>query len=252
MTRRLHRRTFLQTALLLAGAGAHDGAGAQPALTPQRILFIGNSLTYANDLPAMITALVTASGGAMTSRMIAFPDVGLEEHWNDGRAMRALREGTWTLVVLQQGPSSLPESQLMLRDYTKRFAQAAKDRAAQLALFSVWPPRSRAAAFDAVTESYTRAAHDVGGMLIPVGEAMRAALRRDATLPLFQADGFHPTPIGTYLAALVFFARITGRSPAGVPLPSQSSSKALRALRMTPAQFKNLQDAAVEATARLG
>jgi hypothetical protein len=198
----------------------------------------------------MIEALVTDNGGTMTSRTVALPDFGLEEHWNDGRAMRALREGTWTMVVLQQGPSSLPESQAMLHDYTKRFAREARQRGAEVALFSVWPQRSRAAAFDAVTESYTRAAQDVGGVLVPGGEAMRAALRRDATLPLFEADGFHPSPMGSYLAALVFLQRLTGLSPATVPPPTQSSSKALRALRIASTELEKLHHAAAEAIRR--
>jgi hypothetical protein len=245
----MHRRAFLQAALTLTGAGITPRAAAQAAAKAARVLFIGNSLTYANDLPSMVEALVTESGGAMTSRTIAFPDFGLAEHWQDGRAMGALREGKWTMAVLQQGPSSLPESQAMLRDYTKRFAREARQRGAEVALFSVWPPRSRAAAFDAVTESYKRAAHDVAGMLVPAGEAMRAALRRDPSLPLFEADGFHPSPMGSYLVALVFVQRFTGRSPATLPPPAQSTSKALRALRTTPAQLKSLQDAVVEVTA---
>jgi hypothetical protein len=75
------------------------------------VLFIGNSLTAANDLPAMIEAVAAQAGVSVTTRTIAFPDFSLEDHWNDGRAVRAIREGNWTLIVLQQGPSSPPESQ---------------------------------------------------------------------------------------------------------------------------------------------
>lgn len=247
----MHRRTFLQ-ATLAAFASARGRAAPPTQSQPARVLFIGNSLTYANNLPAMIDAIVSQSGGEITSRTVAFPDFGLEEHWNDGRAMRVLREGKWTLVVLQQGPSSLLESRVILRDYTQRFARVAKERGAHVALFSVWPPRSRAAAFDAVSESYRLAAQDVGGLLIPVGEAIRAALRRDATLPLFEADGFHPSRLGSYLAALVFFHHITGRPPATAPSPTQSSRDAFGQVRVTTTQLKVLQDAAAEVTAGLG
>lgn len=242
------RRAFLKAAVARLAVPAHAHA-AQAGSKPHRVLFIGNSLTYANNLPAMIEALVTASGSEMTSRMIAFPDFGLEEHWHDGRAMKAVRDERWTLVVLQQGPSSLPESRVILRDYTKRFARAAKDRGAQVGLFSVWPPRARAAAFDAVTESYALAARDVGGVFLPVGEAMRAALRRDATVPLFDGDGFHPSPLGSYLAALVFFHHITGRSPATLRAPTTSSPVALRGVRVSPTTLAILQEAALEAGA---
>jgi hypothetical protein len=38
----------------------------------------------------------------------------------------------------------------------------------------------------------------------------------DPTLPLYAADNFHPSPMGTYLAALVVFQRIYNSSPVGV------------------------------------
>ena len=45
----------------------------------------------------------------------------LEDHWNQGTAQRRIAEGGWSVVVLQQGPSSLPESQVDLRAWTARF-----------------------------------------------------------------------------------------------------------------------------------
>jgi hypothetical protein len=47
----MHRRSFLWTALTVVAAGARGGAESQTALKPLRVLFVGNSLTYANDLP---------------------------------------------------------------------------------------------------------------------------------------------------------------------------------------------------------
>jgi hypothetical protein len=101
------------------------------------VLFIGNSLTAANDLPAMIEAVAAQAGVSVTTRTIAFPDFSLEDHWNDGCAVRAIREGNWTLIVLQQGLSSPPESQTPLREHTERFAQEARQKGAQVALYSV-------------------------------------------------------------------------------------------------------------------
>ena len=42
-------------------------------------------------------------------------------------------------------------------------------------------------------------------MLMPVGEAWRGAWRQNPDAPLYGPDGFHPTPTGTYLAALVIY-----------------------------------------------
>src|SRR5919107_6309991 len=114
----------LMSIVLFAPPVASRAQPAAPPVPPARVLFVGNSLTAANNLPGMIEALAEQSGlrGKVTCRAVALPNFGLEEHWRDGTALRAIDEGSWTLVVLQQGPTSLPESQAILREYTKKFA----------------------------------------------------------------------------------------------------------------------------------
>jgi hypothetical protein len=208
-----------------------------------RVLFVGNSLTEANGLPAVVEAL-SRQGGAtpISTASVVVGGFSLEDHWNQGIAQRRIAEGGWSIVVLQQGPSSLPESQVALREWTKRFDAVIRASGARTALYMVWPESNRRDAFDAVSESYARAAEDVSGMLLPVGEAWRGAWRRDPEMPLYGPDGFHPTPTATYLAALVIYQQITGRSPVG--LPAATSMAADRALL--------LQEAALEANARFG
>lgn len=47
-------------------------------------------------------------------------------------------------------------------------------------------------------------------MFLPAGQAWLNAWRESPALPLYGPDGFHPGPLGTYLAALVVFEGITG------------------------------------------
>ena len=89
--------------------------------------------------------------------------------------------------------------------------------------------------------SYTNAAAAVEGILVPAGEAWRAAWRRDATLELYSSDGFHPAPMGSYLAALSLFEQLYGRSPVGVSGAGIDSDKVAL-----------LQQAAAEADAEFG
>jgi hypothetical protein len=208
-----------------------------------RVLFIGNSLTEANGLPAIVETLSRQRGETpISTASVVFGGFSLEDHWNQGTAQRRIAEGGWSIVVLQQGPSSLPESQLALREWTRRFDAVIRTSGARTALYMVWPESSRRDAFDAVSRSYARAAEDVAGMLLPVGEAWRAAWRRDPGMPLYGPDGFHPTPTASYLAALVIYQQISGRSPVG--LPAWTQMPADRALL--------LQEAAQEANARFG
>ena len=208
----------------------------------RRVLFIGNSLTQANDLPAMVETLSRQAGTPISTASVAFGGFSLEDHWNQGTARRRIAEGVWSIVVLQQGPSSLPENQVNLRDWTARFDTAIRASGARTALYMVWPESNRLEAFDAVSQSYARAAEGVGGMLFPAGEAWRAAWRRDPGVPLYGPDGFHPTPTGTYLAALVIVQQISGRSPVGLPPGTQ----------MPEERTLLLQEAAQEANAQFG
>jgi hypothetical protein len=177
--------------------------------TTLRVLFIGNSLTYANELPAMVREIARAAGGVRIDVFdVAKPDFGLVEHWQDGDASKAIARGRWDLVVLQQGPSSQPDSRVILRDYVKRYDEQIRKVGARTALYSVWPSRARSRDFDGVSESYALAAKDVGALLMPAGEAWRAAWRRDPALPLYDRDGFHPSQLGSCLAALVVYKAI--------------------------------------------
>ena len=178
-----------------------------------RVLFIGNSLTAANDLPATVAALAAAAGSRIEYTVVAKPDFSLEDHWNDGDARRAIARRGWTFVVLQQGPSALPESQRLLVDYAKRFDELIRAAGAKPALFMVWPSRERARDAGAVSRSYGAAARAIGGVLCAAGDAWQAAWLQDPQLPLYGPDGFHPSPLGSALASIVIVEALTGRAP---------------------------------------
>jgi hypothetical protein len=183
-----------------------------------RVLFVGNSLTTVNDVPKLIQQLAVAGKQKFEYRTVAFDGYSLEDHWNRGDAKRAIADGGWSYVVLQQGPSALPESRVLLIDYARRFAAEARRVGAQPALYMVWPTRDRRGDVDGVRLSYESAAKETHAVLFPVGEAFRAAERADAHVRLFGPDGFHPTIAGSFLGALVMFETIFHtRAPAWTP-----------------------------------
>jgi hypothetical protein len=202
--------------LLVIAGGARGSAGAAPAKL--HVLFVGNSLTAANDLPSVVAAL---SKGRVTYRTVAPGGVSLEDHWNFTGARDALESGDWDYVVLQQGPSTLPESAANLREWTVRWGAAIREHGATPAVYEVWPDSAFGVrlSFPAVIRSYRAAADAAGALLLPAGEAWRAAWSRNPRLGLYGPDGFHPSKLGTTLAALVICARLTGTPPARIALP---------------------------------
>ena len=110
---------------------------------PLRVLFVGNSLTHTNDLPAVVAMLARKGGTAIEYETIAPGGFSLEDHWNAGDVPAAIATDKWDAVVMQQGPSALPESQVNLREWAARLADLAREHGTRPALFTVWPERYR-------------------------------------------------------------------------------------------------------------
>jgi hypothetical protein len=243
--------------ILIAIASLGCGGGSAPsASTPPspggdasgaRVLFIGNSLTEFNGLPIMVRTLARQAGTPISVEAVTFGGFSLEDHWNETSARRAIGRGGWRYVVLQQGPSSLPESRENLLEWTGRFGDIIRQAGARPALYSVWPDVTRTAFFDDVSESYRQAAARVDGLLLPAGEAWRSAWRRQPRLELYASDDFHPSARGSYLAALVICAQVLGRSPVGLGSPLARQDGVMPAFTPSPAEIALLEEAAVEA-----
>jgi hypothetical protein len=240
-----HRWRTRFAALMLVAAAACGSDAAGPPSDGPGILFIGNSLTYTNDLPGMLGALILAAGAdPLRIEEVTFPDVGLPDHWEFGPARETIEEGTWDIVVLQQGPSAT-EGRPYLLEYSELFAEEIRAAGGQPALYMVWPSQTRFFDFDGVSDSYVTAAELVDGLLFPAGEAWRVAWERDPDLELYGPDGFHPSVAGTYLAALVIFEQMTGMSAVGTSHELPGTNVAF-----DPAVATLLQEAAHEANRR--
>jgi hypothetical protein len=210
---------------LLAALGCFSclGSATSPALAPlpaggHHVLFIGNSLTYVNDLPATVAAIAQSAGDTIRVATEAQPNLALIDHLTGGsRAVDHIAVGGWEYVVLQQGPTPRGICRDSLILWTKLFDPLIRAVGAKPALFMTWPAIDQLGIFDDVRTSFQMAAAAVNGVFMPAGEAWRAALRVDPTLGVYGPDGFHPSPIGTFVAALEIYERITGRDPRTLP-----------------------------------
>src|SRR5881628_3132045 len=128
------RSCVVRACLALFTAVALWGSAQTPGVEPTRVLFIGNSLTTANDLPGLIEAMSSSVGAPLRCEKVTFDGFSLEDHWNEGSARRAIAKGGWSTVVLQQGPSALPESRVLLIEYVRRFDTEVRRAGARTAL----------------------------------------------------------------------------------------------------------------------
>jgi hypothetical protein len=228
------------------GPAAPGPAGSPPPPGSDSVLFVGNSLTEVNDVPSIVEALARAGGRPLVVDSVTYGGVSIEDHWNRGTAKR-IESGGWKWVVLQQGPSSLADSRANLREWTKRFDAVVKAQGGTTALYAVWPEAARRGVFGQVSDSYRLAAQDVGGIFLPAGDAWLAAWRRDSGLLLYGPDQFHPSVMGSYLAALTIYGGLTGASPVG--LPARLSLRTGVTVEVPASKAPLLQEAAAEALA---
>lgn len=239
----------LTLALGSLAAGSCLGQSVTDPIDPgpgRRVLFIGNSYLYTQDIAGIVQALADSAGGdRLAVTTVAGADLALIDHWNLGAARGAIRQGGWEWVVLQQGPSSVELNRDTLRLATQLFAAEITQIGARPALFSAWPAANRPQDFPRAIESYTLAAADVNGILLPIAAAWLAAWNRNPDLQLY-ADGLHPSAEGAYLSALVIYARLLGQSPLG--LPSTLRRRSGNTISVPPQTAVLLQEAAAEVT----
>jgi hypothetical protein len=214
--------------LLAVGAGCrgnpNSGAtGGSPQNSPlpdgpgTRVLFIGNSHTGANNLPAVVEAMAKAAGRRVLQRRVIMAGTSLQDHLNRGAAQQVLTGEKWDFVVLQQGPSSLPASREELKQSAGEWGRLIRAHGAKPAFFMVWPVKGQPNGFELVARSYREGAASAEGVVFAAGEAWQAALADDPTLPLYESDGSHATEAGSYLAGLVITHGLVGVRPAAVP-----------------------------------
>jgi hypothetical protein len=188
------------------------GPPARLAEGGHHVLFIGNSLTYVNDLPGTVSDLAASVGDTIRTAQVALPNFAVIDHaLGMSNAVDVIKSQSWEFVVLQQGPTTTPINRDTLIIATKALDPIVKAAGGRTAQLMSWPSSDSPQLFQFVRASSQAAANSVtGGMFIPAGDAWRIALEQDPAVALYGSDGYHPAPLGTYLAALVIYEKITG------------------------------------------
>jgi hypothetical protein len=195
-----------------------------------RVLFVGNSYTFVNDLPGEVSKLAAAAAGpSLQTSSVAAGGATLKVHYESSGAVAEIKKASWDVVVLQGQSVEPVYDPTTFGTYAQLLAQEVKQAKAALVFFETWARQAGHAVYNyswsggspkamqaGLRKAYGSVAAALGAKLAPVGDAWEATLAAYPQMPLFDADGSHPAPQGTYLAACVFYAVLTGRSPKGI------------------------------------
>jgi len=189
------------------------------ASKPLHLLFVGNSYTYVNMLPEMLRqmSLAAKEGRPIEYRMIAPGGYSFEKHWKDGVVAKAIGEGGWDYVVFQEqslGPVSDPTN---MHRYARLLNEEVRKVGAKTAFYVTWARKTVPGQQEQITGAYSAIAKELGALSCPVGPAWAEVLKKRPALELYQADGSHPSPAGTYIGACVFYSVLCFKNPVGLP-----------------------------------
>lgn len=192
-----------------------------------RVLFIGNSYTFVNDLPATFADLAHSGGHRVESGMLAEGGATLGDHVASAATAAKLQSAKWDVVVLQE-QSQIPSVDLLRQSQmypaARRLVDTIYRQGARPMFFLTWAHRDGwpenglpdyASMQSAIDDGYLAIASEEQATVAPVGVAW-SSLMSQAHPSLWQDDGSHPTIAGTYLAACVFYATVFHQSPRGL------------------------------------
>ncbi len=199
---------------------------SQAVSKPLKVLFIGNSFTARNALPGRIAELARARGGALDHQLINVGGASLRMHLNRGQAQQLIERGGWDYVVLQE-QSTLPiKNATRMHESVRLFDQIIRAAGARTALYLTWARKHTPEAQELINDAYLSIARELGATVVPVGLAWQKLLKTKDHPMLYDKDGSHPSPAGSYLAACVFLGVLFRQSPVGIDsqVPGLSSA----------------------------
>lgn len=170
------------------------------------LLFVGNSLTYTNNLPAMVAARMKPY--QVIADVLAKPNYALEDHWQEGRLPLLMASNHYNFVIVQQGPSSQQDGREMLMTYGEKINVLCKQTGSRLAFFMVWPAYAQYTMFDGVIRNYSDAATATGSILCPVGKVWKQHFTATQDFSYYGSDLFHPSRKGSEVAADVIASEL--------------------------------------------
>ncbi len=209
------RRALLS--LLIFITAIHSSfAQNQEAPRPTRALFVGNSLTYVGNLPAVLQYLATANHKPMEVNMIVQGGATLTERVTDGSVKRALQAKHYDYLILQErggdalgafGDASQKQTQSALQELS-RIAATHRVKAISLGSYQPSPDMSTV-----LLASERAAAAQASIDYLDVQTSFMAGKRQHPNAEWLYADKGHPGHDLVLLEAVLLFKQLFGYFP---------------------------------------
>ena len=203
---------------------------APAASARPRILFVGNSHTFYNNLSRVFVNIADATGHKSDVYEISQGYYSLKQFSdpNDkaGSMLNQILTGKeWDFVILQENTSIALSSSAEedMFPYARTLDEKVKAAGGQTAFLMTWAPKNgikTGLKQHTVTEAqsmlagnYISISQKLDDLLIPAGVGFMRCMDAYPEIELWDADGQHPSPAGTYLTACTIYSVIFQESP---------------------------------------
>jgi hypothetical protein len=237
-------RRFVKSLMVAIAVAVASGCVNPAVAQDQRgVLFVGNSLTYVGNLPAVFDSIQIEGHERNESDMLVAPGATLTERSSDGSVAKALSIKKYRVVVLQErgGDFACGFGQEACADSMRALVQLASLIRASGAipmLLGTYQENREAAAHVEAAES--KAAQDAGVEYVPVASLLSELRTRHPDMNWFASDGMHPGPDLTLLEALLLSKHVYGTTP---PVSSMSVKAPIFTTKGPPLEVRNASSA---------
>ncbi len=186
--------------------------------TMKKILFIGNSHTYMNDMPELARRMIEdATGEACEVFALAYSARPLKWHLEEEYfAVRFnILHGGYDYCVIQEQAHPMPPEKDTV-ECADRIIKLCKKVGTEPIIFETWAEKAKSENQAKMNKRYRAIAEQQGVTLAPIGEVWERVLNMLSDIPeadLYYRDGAHASAVGDYLVATVLTKVITGKLP---------------------------------------
>ena len=203
-------------AILLISIFISSQTFAQEKKDTLRVLLVGNSYIYYNNLAQMIGLITDSLDTKIICKKSTIGAATLGQHWNSERGLKTkkiIANNKFDIVVIQDNsmwPLDYKDSLLL---YGNLFCQYIRANGAKPYLYNTWARKKTPQTQSKINEAYSELAKAQSAVNVEVGSSFDLARKTIPTMNLFHPDGSHPSAVGTFLIALSFIKKITGTLP---------------------------------------
>ena len=167
-----------------------------------KVLFIGNSHTYFNDMPAIFREICAGSGVDAHVVMLTRGGMGLDYHVRQEQTRFNIRYGGYDAVVLQHTAHPMGDLDAM-HEAAVTLAAWCREAGSLPVFYQTWAKKGDEAFQSTMSGVYNALGAELNAPVAPVGDEWQKARIAHPETELFWQDGEHASPAGSRLAAQV-------------------------------------------------